>query len=72
METIDIVKRKSEQLERSLQAQMNVLLRQNKDFKTNRLFNLYLGKVFGMCELLNELGMKEEAASLEWAYKFGI
>jgi len=51
---------------------MATLERQNKRYAESRLFNLYLGKCFGMCELLNELEMKKEAENLEWVYKSGI
>jgi len=66
------IKKKAEKLETQLISQMNILEKKKKKYSESRLFNLYLGKVFGMYELLNELDMKEEAASLEWAYKFGI
>ena len=68
----DIIIRKAEQLEKNLVAQLKVIERQNKRYSENRLFHIYLGKVFGMYELLKELGLEKEAESLEWTYKFGI
>ena len=72
METKELIKNKAIELENNLSGLMATLERQNKRYSDSRLFNLYLGKCFGMCELLNELGMKKEVENLEWIYKYGI
>jgi len=38
----------------------------------NRLYNIQLGKIVGMLQLMDALGMEEEAKEYEWVSKFGI
>jgi len=48
----------------------DALLRQRKSESDSRLFQLYVGKMFGMIEMLEEMGV--DAAEFHWAYKYGI
>lgn len=52
--------------------QRNVCLQQNKNLRENRLFNLYVGQLWGMIYMLEEIGMKEEMKQFEWVYEYGI
>ena len=62
----------AEKFENSLTRLMESLERQNKKYTDSRLFNMYLGKIFGIIEMLNNLGMEKEAEKYDWAYKYGI
>ncbi|MCL2312264.1 MAG: hypothetical protein FWC41_07740 [Firmicutes bacterium] len=70
MEITTVILNKVKEQEKSMIGLMNSLEKQNKKYTDSRLFNLYVGKMFGMLEILEEL--KIDSTEFHWIYKYGI
>jgi len=70
MEITTVIFNKVREQEKKMVGLMNSLEKQNRKYTDSRLFNLYVGKMFGMLEILEEL--KIDSTEFHWIYKYGI